>query len=90
MSVDQKASVACNVVMPPSRFERLGNLPRDGQGFADRMAPRAMRCDTSSPSTSSITRALTPSPSSSPWIAMFGWFGVFCLPAAHPHRPRPA
>ena len=39
------------------------------------IAPRAMRCDRSSPSISSITSARTPPDSSRPWIcAIFGWF----------------
>ena len=40
------------------RFESLGDLPGDRQGLIDRdRAPAAMRCERSSPSTSSITRA---------------------------------
>ena len=41
------------------RFERVGDLPGDGQGFVEGIAPRAIRCDRSSPSTSSITSATT-------------------------------
>ena len=65
------------------RFERLGicfaigNASSRGIPTCRAEAPgarrRAMRCDRSSPSTSSITRAVKPPLSSRPWIwAMFG------------------
>ena len=42
-------------------FERLGDLLRDRQRFVERDRRRcAMRCDRSSPSTSSITSAMVP------------------------------
>ena len=48
------------------RFERLSDLPGIGKASSTVIAPRAMRCDRSSPSTSSITSAETPPLSSSP------------------------
>ena len=42
------------------RFERFGDLPRDRQRLVERNRARAMRCDRSSPSTSSITSAVMP------------------------------
>ena len=55
-------------------FERLGDLLRDGQGLIDRDRARARCAATrSSPSTSSITSAVTPPLSSRPWMcAMLG------------------
>ena len=50
------------------RFERLGDLPGDRQRFVEGNRPARDRCDRSSPSTSSITRAVTPPLSSRPWM----------------------
>ncbi len=43
-------------------LERLGDLPRDGEGSARGSGPRAMCAERSSPSTNSITRAREPGP----------------------------
>ena len=46
-----------------------------GNASSSGIAPRAMRCERSSPSTSSITRAVIPPLSSRPYMAaIFGWF----------------
>ena len=58
--------IAVNDALLVRRFERVGNLPRDRERLVDRERPRAMRCERSSPSTSSITRAVTPPLSSMP------------------------
>ena len=42
------------------RFDRLGNLLRDGQGLLEGIAPCAMRSASVGPSTSSITSAVMP------------------------------
>ena len=47
-------------------FKPFRDLLRDRQRFVNRNRPRAMRCDRSSPSTSSITSARTPPDSSRP------------------------
>ena len=51
------------------RFERLGDLLRDRQRLVERDGPRAIRCDRSSPSISSITRALDAVDFLQPWMA---------------------
>jgi len=48
------------------RFKRRRDLLRDRQRLGERHRTRAIRCDKSSPSTSSITRARSPQDSSRP------------------------
>ena len=47
-------------------FERLRDLFAIGKASSSGIAPRAIRCDESSPSTSSITSAVMPPAPSSP------------------------
>ena len=58
--------IAVNDALFVRGFERLGDLLRDGQCLVERDRARAMRCDRSSPSTSSITSAVSPALSSRP------------------------
>jgi hypothetical protein len=41
-------------------FQRLGNVPTDLERFVQRIGPRTMNCDRSSPSTKTMMRGVTP------------------------------
>ena len=49
-------------------FERFGDLPRDRQRLVERNRPARDPLREVSPSTSSMTSAVTPSASSRPWM----------------------